>query len=180
MASFSFDRSFLDHGSWMRQAAQFFAAAEVLVTDFSLLAGSPQTELSLARRVGCMKATLLLLAVAVENALKAVRVAGGHIVIENGRVKRSSLGGGAAGHDLSQLAREVGMIVSESEHDLLVRLTTIALWAGKYQQPLNDADYQHSRNYNPRTITLPDDMTTVRSILRKCEELVPRALNRHR
>lgn len=169
----SFDQSFLDEDAWLRQSEQFFHAANVLVPGFATPRPSrPLTEEELGQRVACLKATLLLLAVSVENALKAVKISRREVKIQNGHVLKASLGGGSSGHDLLKLAEEVGLNPSAGESTLLGRLTVIATWAGKYQQPLSEAKYNSATSANPRSVGYPSDIELVRGLLGKCKELV--------
>ena len=115
--------------------------------------------------MGCIRAALLLLAVAAENSLKAVKVAQGQVQVVDGKVIRKSLGGGRNGHDLRLLAQEAGVSLSGPEERLLVRLTSIASWAGKYQQPLSEAEYLEASINNPRSITPKVDIATVKGVL---------------
>ena len=169
----AFDQSFLDEQAWLRQAEQFFDAASVLAPSFaSPRPHRPLTEPEVSRRVACLKGTLLLLAVSVENALKAVKIARGEVIIEKGRVLKASLGGGKSGHDLVKLAEEARLDTSNEEATLLKRLTSVAVWAGKYQQPLSEVEYNAAETANPRTVRYPTDIELVRSLLAKSKELV--------
>jgi hypothetical protein len=139
-------------------------AAEVLVAQFE----QPLVQRSEAendKRVGCVRAALLLLGIATENALKAVVVSQGTVVVANGKVDRKSLGGGRSGHDLRVLAEGAGIKLSEYEQRLLHRLSKIILWAGRYQQPLSEAEFSEAATDNPRTITPQLDLRTVRAII---------------
>lgn len=67
----------LDAQSWLRQSEQFYLAAQVLVS--KLKPQRPITEDSNMLAVGSLKAVLLLLAISVENALKAVKAIRGRL-----------------------------------------------------------------------------------------------------
>lgn len=169
----NFEKSFLDEQAWLRQADQFLDAACVLAEGFAVPRPAlPLTETELTRRVACLKGTLLLLAVSVENALKAIRVAQGAVIITNGKVQANSFGAGNKGHGLVQLAEVVGLDASDQEKVLLERLTTIATWAGKYQQPLSEDAFMNAEAKNPRTINYSSDIDLARSLITKSKRLV--------
>jgi hypothetical protein len=164
LALSAFESSLLDSEAWLRQADQFVAAAEVLVAEFDQ-PRRPRSEAEMSKNIGCIRAALLLLAIAVENSLKAVKVAQGQVQVVSGKVVRKSLGGGSNGHDLRLLAQEAGVSLSGPEELLLVRLSSIASWAGKYQQPLSEAEYSEASRNNPRSITPKVNVATVKGVL---------------
>ncbi len=88
---------------------------------------------------------------------------------------KETLGGGRSGHDLLLLAREIRFDATDRERDLLSRLTTVAMWAGKYQQPLYEAQYHDTKTLAPHRIISPRDGELVRGIVRKAKKLVKAA-----
>lgn len=173
------DRAFSDHESWLRQARHLLTAAEVLTKEFYPPRRERRDENAMNHVTGCLKGSLLLLAVAVENALKAPKVAAGGVTMKNGRIDKKVLGGGATGHDLLALAKEINLQLSEQERALLERLTAVANWAGKYQTPLDEKEYLRAQGDNPRQLHLPTDTELSRAIIEKAA-LMARGINASR
>jgi len=159
----------LDTQSWLRQSEQFYLAALALVP--KLKPQRPITEDSNILATGSLKALLLLLAISIENALKAVKATRKEIIVTNDRIDTVSSFGKKGGHDLLGLAKSIGLSISTKEKELLEQLTEVVLWAGRYQQPLSVADFGRSKVKNPRSITIPHDIEIIDSILNKVREL---------
>jgi hypothetical protein len=164
-----FEASFLNHDAWLGQAEQFAYAAEALIVSIEPLRKT-RTEEANSKMVGYIRGALLLLAVSVENSLKAVKIAQGQVKVENGKVDRASLGGGRSGHKLQVLASEANFTLSEQEALLLRRLTEIVIWAGRYQQPLSEEEYNDAVADNPRRLMSVSDLHHVQQILLRAKE----------
>lgn len=169
-----FEPAVTDPSSWIRQARHLFAAADGLRECFAQLYsdGLPTTQDQLILRSGYLKGCLILLAGSIENAFKAVIVSQSNGLVVNGVVDKKKLEGGGTGHDLSQLAKTIGLELSREERRLLQRLTTIGKWAGKYQHPLKESEYLHSQKENPRSLTFPMDFEVAESLLERAIERV--------
>jgi hypothetical protein len=168
-----FERSFRDADSWLARAHQLIVTADVLIKEFyPAKRQRPTTDEGRMRVVGSMDAALLLLAFAVENALKAVKVARGEVIIKDGKVQRKILGGGPSGHDLVSLADDVQLNATLKEREFLGRLTETIRWAGRYRQPLHSATFEAAQRNNPRTITLPMDVAVIKDVVARCRTLV--------
>jgi hypothetical protein len=164
-----FEASFLNHDAWLGQAEQFAHAAEALISSIEPLRGT-RTEEANSKMVGCIRGALLLLAISVENSLKAVKVAQKQVKVEAGKVDRTSLGGGRSGHQLQQLAAEATFSLSEPESLLLKRLTEVVIWAGRYQQPLSEQEYKNASIDNPRRLAPMSDLRLVHQILARARK----------
>lgn len=160
----------LDAQSWLRQSEQFYLAAQVLVP--KLKPQRPITEDSNMLAVGSLKAALLLLAISVENALKAVKAIRKEITVTKGKIDTVNSFGKKGGHNLLVLAKSINLSISAREEELLEQLTEVAFWAGRYQQPLTVADFGRAKEKSPRTITVPKDIEMVDSILNKIREII--------
>lgn len=163
-----FEGSFLNHGAWLGQAEQFIYAAEALISGNESLRGV-RTEEANNKQVGYLRGSLLLLAISVENSLKAVKVAQGQVKIADGKVDRKSLGGGRSGHRLEALAEEARFPLLEAEPELLRRLTEVIVWAGRYQQPLSETEYLGAAQDNPRRLAPGSDVRLVKDILARAK-----------
>lgn len=76
---------------------------------------------------------LMVAGFAIENALKAVRVKQDRAIV--GEAKKAGTVGLSREiltHDLQRLAKEVGVMLSDSERNLLERLQAYLVWAGRY------------------------------------------------
>lgn len=162
--------SVLDTQSWLRQSEQFYRAAQILVP--KLKPERPITEDDNILAVGSLKAVLLLLAISVENALKAVKAMRGEIAISNGKIDRNRSFGEKGGHNLLGLAKGIGLPISSKEERLLEQLTEVTLWAGRYQQPLTIKAFGQVKEKNPRKLTIPHDIEDIGLILNKIHEIV--------
>lgn len=163
-----FAQAVQDHEAWLRQARQLQSAAAVLVKEFlAVQKRRPQSKAERTLVVGCMRSALLLMAASIENSFKAVKMARGAVAISKGRIDKRMLGS----HDLVKLAEEIGLDPTAIEARLIARLKPIAIWAGRYQHPLSDQEYQRALGDNPHTITLPTDMSSLDGILVKAEQL---------
>lgn len=158
-----------DAFSWFQQAEQFYLAAQSLVP--ALQRQRPISEETNSRAVGALKGVLLLLAISVENALKSVKAKNGGIIVSGGKIDKSALGK-KNGHDLVDLANSIDFPLNVSERELLEQLTEVVLWAGRYQQPLTASDFGRAKKKNPRTLTVPEDIDLVGSILARLRNIV--------
>lgn len=163
-----FANAVLNAEAWLRQAEQFYFAAEHISSAIRLDGSRTSTD-GLALSVGALKATLLLLAFAVENALKSVKAKKGMLRVYKGQIQGL---GGKGGHDLPVLADEAGIELSAEESRLLRRLTKIGKWAGRYQQPRDVEEFMLAQTDNPRRITLPSDFDIANRLIARVKEVV--------
>jgi len=137
---------------WLLSAHQLLAAADVLwakaqerwevertahdVRDRMEIASSDPAFAEFVHAFGCQTAGFLLYGLAVENALKALRVKElddheQRVFLTNGELNRA-----VAHHDLPKLARESHLHLAKTEVNLLARLGTYVVWAGRYPFPI--------------------------------------------
>jgi hypothetical protein len=82
----------------------------------------------------------MLLSFAVENLLKAAAISkNGHQYKREFRAKRR-FPKKLTGHDLIELAKEVGLVLKPREENLLRRLKRSAVWDGRYPVPMHYAE----------------------------------------
>lgn len=156
--------SFNNPELWLRQAEQQFLVATAIAPNIE---ANALTETDTLLCAGYGKTTMLLLALAVENALKAIKAAEKKFEVDdkgNG-IKRKSMTGGSSGHELLSLAKGAGL--SQEQEMLLVKLTQIGVWAGKYHAPISYDAFDTANAVNPRSLSLPMDFNEVRKILCK-------------
>ena len=165
----TFSEAINDADAWRRQADQLLTTAIYLST--KAVVPETRSNHSITLAVGSLKATLLLLALAVENSLKAVAAERGEIKIESGKVNRKSLGGGKSGHSLLDLAKRVGIRLSMDEEVLLGKLSTAALWSGKYQQPLDESAFYRCVLSEPRSLRIPEDLNLTKALIDRVRTL---------
>ena len=147
---------------WFRQAEQLIAAAD------ACLDGVPRphpqrgnTEAANTRVVGQIEGGMLLLAFAVENALKGLAVhLGEHCNDDRGELKWKHREFGK--HELTKMAKRLGVELNGRTDDLLERLTVYALWAGRYPLPKSETIYHEKRN---RQQYRSDDSALVRELI---------------
>ena len=148
--------------SWIRQAEQQFLVAEAIASNVRMRGTSEESSLL---SVGYLKATVLLLALAIENSFKAVKASRHQLEVNTKGLKKSARGGGPTGHSLATLADEVGIALSADQLALLDRLTQIGIWAGKYHTPIHHEEFERANVKDPRSLTLPSDISTVKGLL---------------
>lgn len=123
-----------------------------------------RTEAGNLLAVGYLNTTPLLLALSVENALKAMKASGKELGVDDRGLTRPTRGGGASGHSLISLAAETGFSLSPTQIVLLTKLTEINIWAGRYHAPRSVEHFESSNRTNPRSLTLPNDLIVVKAI----------------
>ena len=148
--------------SWIRQAQQQFLVAQAISPNIGTRA---LTEAGNLLKVGYLKTTALLLALAIENAFKAIKASKNELQVNaKGLIKRTR-GGGSGGHSLVTLAEEVGFQLSPEQESLLEKLTAVGIWAGKYHAPISHLEFENANQTEPRSLTLPNDIAVVKGIL---------------
>ena len=147
--------------SWIRQAEQQLLVAEAIAPNVRVRAASEAGNLL---GVGYLKTTVLLLALAVENSFKAIKASRNELQVDAQGLTRQTRGGGPSGHSLLTLANEVGLSLSDDQKALLKKLTAIGIWAGKYHTPIRHQEFEQANLANPRSLTLPSDISTVRAL----------------
>jgi hypothetical protein len=160
----------LDPQSWLRQSEQFYLAAQVLVPKLKLQ--RPITQDSNTLAVGSLKAVLLLLAISLENALKAVKAMRKEIFVTNGKIDAEKSFGKKGGHNLLGLAKSIDLSFNAREEELLEQLTEVIIWAGRYQQPMTIEAFGRAKKKSPRNLAVPQDIEMVDSILNKIREII--------
>lgn len=156
------DESLNNAESWIRQAEQQLMMAKAIAPKVRLCG---QTEASVLLCVGYLRTITLLLALATENSLKAVKASRSEFVVNDKGLERHSLGGGSNGHSLIELARGIGFPLTQPEEQLLVRLTEIGIWAGKYHVPIRRDAFERANQANPVSLSLPSDLLLVKTFI---------------
>jgi hypothetical protein len=147
---------------WFRQAEQQFLVAELLAKQ---LFKPERTESGNLLQVGRLKVIILLLALAIENSMKAVKASRDEFVFDAKGIKAASIGGGSNGHSLLVLGRETGLALTQRQEQLLDRLTEAGVWAGRYHSPKSIATFERSCLNDPRMVRMPDDLDDTKLIL---------------
>ena len=168
-----FDGYALEAASWLAVAREHLIAAEALGT---CLRESGAAERIQAQghvgRLGMMRGCMLLMAFALENAIKGVIVArGGLSVDDKGKLSWPKQCGLRTGHELVPLASAAGLENSESEQSLLERLSEYSVWAGKYSIP-NKREHFSERARGRRKLHWPEDLRTAQALLARIEQVV--------
>lgn len=154
--------------SWIRQAEQQFMVAEAISLNVRKRAS---TEAANLLAVGYLKTTTLLLALVVENSLKAIKASKNEFQVDAKGLSKGTLGGGPSGHSLLSLAKETGFSLSPNQTKLLTKLTAIGIWAGKYHTPIYHEQFEGANLSNPRSLTLPNDIVVVKGILLRAAQI---------
>lgn len=122
---------------WFSQSWEMFEASAILWS--TLLERDPVvSERDNRRNIGAMKGALLLLGLAVENALKGVYVHKEKPDIS--RDKLSSKHFHEQPHDLIDIANRLNLSLTTEHKNLLERLTRCVQWQSKYRAPLKKVD----------------------------------------
>ncbi len=127
---------------WFQQSWEMFEASMVTYDSF-LGFKSQQTDRDRQRKVGLMKGTMLLLGLAVENALKGAVVYKAKPDIRNGKLDPKYFH--KYSHDLKGVAEKLGADFSDIPRDYLDRLSIYVQWASKYKAPLRQVEFESSR-----------------------------------
>lgn len=120
---------------WFTQTAQMFAASEALFVAMT------DRESKAEASAGYHKGSMFLLGIALENAFKGVVAAQGQMKVTSGLIKTHKSFPGCKNHNLVHLAKLIEFSLSETELELLERLSIYTVWAGKYGTPLSETDY---------------------------------------
>ena len=157
-----------DPQTWLSAARQLLSAADTM--NASLIALSKEHEDHWREaQVGSLKAAMLLAGLALENALKALAVARGSLSIELGALR---LKGPFGDHNLSGMARTLGVFEDEASRDLLRRLTAAVRWAARYPVPKSGAQMPDGGVVLSFLYT---DIEATRSLLAEVEAWIPAA-----
>jgi hypothetical protein len=136
-----FEEGVTSSESWFRQSWDMYEASKAL---YGVLSGddSIQSERDNHRQVGALKGAMLLLGLSAENALKGAFVCRSKSDISGDRLNSKHFHDVA--HDLSDIARKLGLELSETHMALLQRLTIFVQWASKYQTALRKTDHDRA------------------------------------
>lgn len=155
-------QSLNDPESWIRQAEQQYLVAQDITPK---IRERTRTEAGNLLEVGYLKTALLLLALAVENALKSIKACRNELQVDDRGLTRATRGGGRNGHELTALAGECGFALSQHESALLEKLTSIGTWAGKYHAPILNTEYVAANRQSPKSLSIPGDIELVKGII---------------
>jgi hypothetical protein len=154
--------------SWIRQAEQQYLVADSIAENVKDLG---RDEKSTLKSVGFLKATTLMLALCIENALKGIKAAKGMFSVDTRGLTKKSRGGGGTGHSPLDLAAEIDFSLSEQEVMLLQRFSEIGIWAEKYHTPIRHDTFENYSIKSPKSLALPSDLVAVKSILTRAANL---------
>ncbi|MCH8479789.1 MAG: hypothetical protein LAT56_17890 [Wenzhouxiangella sp.] len=146
--------------SWFRQSWEMFEASKAL---YSVVSDREpiRSEEDNYRRVGAMKGAMLLLGLSAENALKGALVSKSEPDLSKDRLDPRHFHNAA--HDLSDVARKLDLDLTESQRDLLERLTIFVQWASKYQAPLRKSEHEKARGR--MKLVYPSDYSLVEILI---------------
>jgi hypothetical protein len=137
---------------WFRQADQLYspglelfgrglAASEAFAARVKPQRGTvDQREMS---EMDLAPVGLMLIGFAIENHLKGVLLS--QLLKAGSRTLKELKGKVASSHDLSKLATDVGLVLSEEQSMSLRLLTEMVLWGGRYPRP-KDAKFFYAGN----------------------------------
>lgn len=124
-----------------RQPYLWISSAEVLKDSADLVLARFRTALERAAPeredtkidlgISLFPVYMMLVGLAVENLLKGVLISKDHSLVEGGRLKKW----GGSGHDLTKLASDARLPLTNEEKELLARVAEFVRWAGKYPLP---------------------------------------------
>lgn len=155
-----FEESVSTPESWFRQSWEMYEASKALYEVFS--DREPiQSEHDNYRRVGAMKGAMLLLGLSAENALKGAYVFQSKPDLSKDRLDPKHFH--KIAHDLSDVARKLDLDLTESQRDLLERLTMFVQWASKYQAPLRKSE--HEKASGKMKLVYPSDYELVEDLI---------------
>ena len=125
--------------AWFHQAWEMFEASKV---NFEMFAAqkSQATNSERQRKLGLMKGSMLLLGLAIENALKGALVHKTPPKLKNGYLSANKYFHNKA-HNLLEVATKLDLELSSNEEKFLERLSTHIQWASRYKTPLNESAY---------------------------------------
>lgn len=146
--------------SWFRQSQEMYEASKSLY-EISAADEPIQNEEDNYRRVGAMKGAMLLLGLAMENALKGAFVYRNKPDISDGRLHATYFQ--SPPHDLLRLARNLELELSEDLMRLLGRLTIFVKWASKYQSAMNKSDQDQAKGR--MKLSYPKDYELVKEMI---------------
>ncbi|MES2924988.1 MAG: hypothetical protein V4819_25760 [Verrucomicrobiota bacterium] len=161
-AQYLFDSAVRSQFAWRQKAARLYkvgirtleSAAEAKASAEAGCdgCGRPQTleENQAFEEFMLFEVGFFLVALAVENLLKAIWSGRNHASISNVTNIRKDLDG-LADHDLARLAKRAGISVSDDEESLMNTLRDCILWGGRYPTPLKVSDYQEYLSKGPPT-----------------------------
>ncbi|MFN0066373.1 MAG: hypothetical protein ACKVYV_01940, partial [Limisphaerales bacterium] len=113
---------------WAFQADTLLRAAEHLFTEHWNASYCGDSGPEHPDRLGFNEPAMLLLALALENALKGSLIKKGLVTAETAREKWKGL----RGHTIHELARDLGIKLSTADQRLYRHLSRYSIWAGKY------------------------------------------------
>jgi hypothetical protein len=151
--------------SWFRQSWEMFEASKVLYAE--LCKRSPiRSDKDNYRNVGSMKAAMLLLGLAAENALKGAVVYRSKPDLSNDQLKSKHFHEHA--HNLIEISKKLNLNLSDAQIDLLERLTIFVQWASKYQAPLTKREHQSASG---RIKLNPSDYQQVEDLIHQLQKV---------
>jgi hypothetical protein len=86
---------------------------------------------------------MLLSGLAIENLVKGILVGRNPEVVSPDKFDLNQLAGSKGGHGLLKLAQQASPALSHDEVDILGRLETFVIWAGRYPIHLRSAETVH-------------------------------------
>ena len=165
--------SFAGEKIWRRPAEHFLAAAKVLAVQL-LEADRTKQPSAIDFVAGCSSGCRLLLATAIENALKAAIVSGMEgAPLNGGRVDFGKISPGWKSHDLVKMACELKMPLTASEEEYLTGMSEAARWSARFWMPNDVATWEEVKGKG-RGVRLPDDIELAEAIMDKARKLSER------
>lgn len=176
-----FETLFDDPREWLRQAHQMLEAARALYEKFQWAReqskrGSYSECIDASQHVGYFKGALLLIGFAAENALKALIVHQAHSRTNESQLSLSIFGRDP--HDLTKLCDIASLELQPFENQLLVRLSTVIKWAGRYRLPRTEAQFEDAKRADPLQLSYPSDLEMIESILDQVRQAIEGGFDR--
>ncbi len=129
--------------AWLMAAKQLKRAADLIRQELTkVLAVYPRRRAhyeDLAR----FKSYRLLSGLAIENLVKGILGGRNPGVVSPDKFDLSRIACSKGGHDLLKLAQQAAPTLSDDERDILARLATFVIWAGKYPIHLRSTETVH-------------------------------------
>jgi hypothetical protein len=160
----SFKESIETPEIWFHQAWEMYEASRAIYDSFLSISGVTSDK-ERYRKLGLMKSAMLMLGLAAENSLKGAFVYKSKPDLSKNKLNSKFFPNFA--HDLTGIADELNLNLSNEEKALLKRLSMFVIWASKYKAPMNKSDHQNSKNNI--IMQYPSDFDKIESLIKSLQ-----------
>jgi len=169
-----FEATALTASSWALTAHRLKHAGDLLYEAYrqelkQMVSGPSLVSLD---NISLVTSATLLIGLAFENILKAIIVQNEPNIIENGKLKKWP----SSGHNQLQLAQKARLDLDDTERDVLNRLSSFVVWAGRYPIPRSSDDFAIIQLAEPdKFVPIPiehDEKSRVDNLFKKLESEV--------